>query len=128
MPALTDWGWGRKLDAERESLGLYLSGHPCDQYRGDLPFVCTATVASLLGERPPPPGEYRGGGREVLVAGIVAGIRKRGAVSGTPGCKRPVFLGNRRTSRAVPLTVGCETAIARRLSRFREVPYVQSVR
>jgi DNA polymerase-3 subunit alpha len=80
VPVLTDWGWGRKLDAERESLGLYLSGHPCDQYRSDLPFVCSATIESLLAaERPSSPGEFRGGGRDVTVAGIVAGIRKRGA-------------------------------------------------
>jgi DNA polymerase-3 subunit alpha len=74
-----DWGLGRRLEAERESLGLYLSAHPVDQYRADLAFVCTATVAGLAGERPrAPAGEFRGGGREVTVAGLVAGLRKRG--------------------------------------------------
>jgi DNA polymerase-3 subunit alpha len=75
-----DWGLGRRLEAERESLGLYLSAHPVDQYRADLPFVCTATVAALVAtDRPKVPADgFRGGGREVTVAGLVAGLRKRG--------------------------------------------------
>jgi DNA polymerase-3 subunit alpha len=79
VPELADWGLGRKLQAERESLGLYLSGHPFDQYRSDQPFICTSNIAALLAERPPVPGEYRGPTREVTVGGIVASIRKRGS-------------------------------------------------
>ena len=37
-----------RLEAERESLGLYLSGHPFDQYRNDCPFVSSGTIAALL--------------------------------------------------------------------------------
>ena len=78
VPLVPDWGWGRKLHAERESLGLYLSGHPFDQYRTDQPFICTSTIEALIAERPPAAGEFRGGGREVVIAGLVASIRKRG--------------------------------------------------
>ena len=78
VPEVPDWGWGRKLQAERESLGLYLSGHPFDQYRTDQPFICTSTIEALIAERPPAAGEFRGGGREVVIAGLVASIRKRG--------------------------------------------------
>jgi len=74
---LSDWGWGRRLEAERESLGLYLSGHPFEQYLGDQPFLCTATLAGLAAE--PPPREIRAATRDVTVAGLVAGVRKRGA-------------------------------------------------
>jgi len=73
-----DWGWGRKLQAERESLGLYLSGHPFDQYRTDQPFISSSSIEALIAERPSAPGEVRGGGREVVIAGLVASIRKRG--------------------------------------------------
>ncbi len=78
VPELPDWGWGRKLQAERESLGLYLSGHPFDQYRTDQPFITTSSIEALIAERPPVPGEYRGPGREVVIAGLVASVRKRG--------------------------------------------------
>ncbi len=79
VPVLPDWGWGRRLEAERESLGLYLSGHPFDQYRSDQPFISTSSIEALIAERPPVPGEFRGPGREVVIAGLVASIRKRGA-------------------------------------------------
>jgi DNA polymerase-3 subunit alpha len=78
MAEVPDWGWGRKLQAERESLGLYLSGHPFDQYRTDQPFITSSSIEALIAERPPPT-EFHGGGREVLIAGLVASIRKRGA-------------------------------------------------
>jgi DNA polymerase-3 subunit alpha len=78
VPAVADWGWGRKLQAERESLGLYLSGHPFDQYRTDQPFICTSSIEALVVERPAVTGEYRGPGREVVIAGLVASVRKRG--------------------------------------------------
>ncbi|MDH5276903.1 MAG: OB-fold nucleic acid binding domain-containing protein, partial [Gammaproteobacteria bacterium] len=73
-----DWGWGRKLQAERESLGLYLSGHPFDQYRTDQPFITSSSIEALIAERPPSPTEFHGGGRDVVIAGLVASIRKRG--------------------------------------------------
>ncbi|MDP2322657.1 MAG: DNA polymerase III subunit alpha [Gammaproteobacteria bacterium] len=76
--AIQDWGWGRKLEAERESLGLYLSGHPFDQYRTDQPFISTSSIEALIAERPPAPGGFRGAAREVVIAGLVSSIRKRG--------------------------------------------------
>ncbi|MEO8444202.1 MAG: DNA polymerase III subunit alpha, partial [Gammaproteobacteria bacterium] len=78
IPEAPDWGWGRKLQHERESLGLYLSGHPFDQYRTDQPFISTSSIEALVAERPPAAGEYRGPAREVVIAGLVAAIRKRG--------------------------------------------------
>jgi len=78
LPVLRDWGWGQRLQAERDSLGLFLSGHPFDQYRFDLAFLCSASIHSLAGERAPPPGEHRRPARDVTVAGLVAGIRRRG--------------------------------------------------
>ncbi len=74
-----DWGWGQRLAAERESLGLYLSGHPLDAYRADQPFIASSALAALASEPPPPPGEFRGGGRQVSVAGLVSAVRKRGS-------------------------------------------------
>ncbi|MDJ0929406.1 MAG: DNA polymerase III subunit alpha, partial [Gammaproteobacteria bacterium] len=79
IPVLEDWGIARRLEAERESLGLYLSGHPFDQYRTDGPFVASGTIAALIGVRPPGAnGNGRQAGRDVSVAGVVTGLRKRG--------------------------------------------------
>jgi DNA polymerase-3 subunit alpha len=74
-----DWGFAERLTAERESLGLYLSGHPCDQYRSDAPFVTSGSIASLLGGRKPNGSpESRAPAQRVTVAGLVSGMRKRG--------------------------------------------------
>jgi DNA polymerase-3 subunit alpha len=78
VSSLPDWGWGRRLAAERESLGLYLSGHPFDQYRWDRPFICTTSIAALLAQQPAAAGEFRGAQRNVVVGGLVASVRKRG--------------------------------------------------
>jgi DNA polymerase-3 subunit alpha len=78
MPEVPDWGWSRRLAAERESLGLYLSGHPFDQYRPDQPFISSGSIASLVAERPAATTDVRGGGREAVVAGTVASLRRRG--------------------------------------------------
>ena len=78
VPEIQDWGWGRKLEAERESLGLYLSGHPFDQYRTDQPFISTSSIEALIADRPPAHQEFRGAGREVVIAGVIASVRRRG--------------------------------------------------
>lgn len=79
VPAVEDWGFAAHLEAERESLGLYLSGHPFDQYRSDGPFVATGTIAALTSGPPPKSnGEGWNAGREVSLAGLVTGLRKRG--------------------------------------------------
>ncbi len=77
--AVDDWGLAERLAAERESLGLYLSGHPFDQYRSDGPFVASGSIGSLLSvQRPQGKQEAWGGGKQAAVAGLVTGLRKRG--------------------------------------------------
>ena len=76
---LPDWSSGRRLEAERESLGLYMSGHPFDQYRADSPFISSGTISSLIRSLPRNNGSDKpwSGGREIVVAGLVTGLRKR---------------------------------------------------
>jgi len=74
---VTEWSPGQRLSAERESLGLYLSGHPFDQYRADGAYIASGSVAALLNSPPPPPGTEFQPGREVSVAGLVTNLRKR---------------------------------------------------
>ena len=77
VPVVDDWGLGRRLEAERESLGLYLSGHPFDQYRADATYIASGSVAALASAAPPPPGSEYQPGRDAMVAGLVTNLRKR---------------------------------------------------
>ena len=75
-----DWTANDLLVAERESLGLYLSGHPFDQYLADCPYIASGYIGNVAadasrtnhGAHGPPPS------REVTLAGILTDIRKRG--------------------------------------------------
>jgi DNA polymerase-3 subunit alpha len=79
VPAEPDWLFSRKLDAERESLGLYMSGHPFDQYRTDGPFIASGTIAGLTAAQAPKKDDRPWSkGREITVAGLVTSLRKRG--------------------------------------------------
>jgi DNA polymerase-3 subunit alpha len=79
VAACMDWGFREKLDAERESLGLYLSGHPFDQYRSDEAFISSGSIKSLVRNTPKNGGdESWSGGRNISVAGLVTAVRKRG--------------------------------------------------
>ena len=69
-----------QLAGERETLGLYLSGHPIDRFEADLPRFTSTRIADLVSERPQAGGEGGRGwiGRPATVAGLIHEIRKRG--------------------------------------------------
>ncbi|MBJ6980448.1 DNA polymerase III subunit alpha [Luteimonas sp. MC1572] len=83
-----EWPLQQKLAGERETLGHYLSGHPLDPYREELKGLVGCDLGQLdaLWESG---ASSRGGGKDggrggwrqevtVVVAGQVAGMRKRG--------------------------------------------------
>jgi DNA polymerase-3 subunit alpha len=71
-----------RLAGERETLGLYLTGHPIAEYERELKPIVSGRIADVGGARPVGAGEggnvWRGPGRNVTVAGLVLEIRKRG--------------------------------------------------
>ena len=78
IPALPEWSERERLAGERETLGLFLSGHPIAEYEQELRQVAPARIADLGGPRPT--GEPRfGGGKNVTVAGLVLEMRRRGS-------------------------------------------------
>jgi DNA polymerase-3 subunit alpha len=78
IPALPEWSDAERLAGERETLGLYLSGHPITEYEAELRQVAPARIVDLGGPRPS--GEARwGGGRNVTVAGLALELKKRGS-------------------------------------------------
>ncbi len=78
-----------RLRGEKETLGLYLTGHPVERYREELRELTRTSLAELeakLEERPDE-GENRGRGRQetVRIAGLVVGVRVRNTNSGRMG-------------------------------------------
>jgi len=80
---LPDWDEDERLRGERDTLGLYLTGHPVTRYAADLRQVVTAPLGELADESPPQSNGERGYGydptsRNVIAAGLVVDLRKRG--------------------------------------------------
>ena len=75
-----EWSDAIRLAAERDTLGLYFTGHPIAEYERELGPVISGRIADLGGPRPVGAGEggWRNAGRSVTVAGLVLEIRKRG--------------------------------------------------
>jgi DNA polymerase-3 subunit alpha len=78
-PAAPDWSEAQRLAGERETLGLYLTGHPIARVEQHLPRLVSHRIGDLLGERPyAQTARGFSAGRSVTVAGLIDEIRKRG--------------------------------------------------
>ncbi|HEY3849695.1 MAG TPA: DNA polymerase III subunit alpha [Steroidobacteraceae bacterium] len=77
--AVADWSDAERLAGERETLGLFLSGHPISPYEPDLKFLVSARLADVGGARPSASSAERGWsqGKPATVAGLVLEIRRR---------------------------------------------------
>jgi DNA polymerase-3 subunit alpha len=78
VPAVAEWSPGKRLLAEREALGLYLSGHPFDQYRADARFIASGSLSDLANAPKPAGASFTGSQRVAVAAGLVTNLRKRG--------------------------------------------------
>jgi DNA polymerase-3 subunit alpha len=87
---LPEWDDAQKLAGERETLGLFLSGHPITPYEPDLKFLVGARLVDVGGPRPAaarvPAGAGAGSAagertwsqsKPATVAGLVLDIRRR---------------------------------------------------
>jgi DNA polymerase-3 subunit alpha len=77
---LPEWSQAVRLAGERETLGLYLTGHPITEYEREIRPIISGRIVDVGGARPVGGGEggWRGPGKNVTVAGLVLEIRKRG--------------------------------------------------
>ena len=76
---LPRWSPLKLYMAEHESLGLFLSGHPFDQYRTESASICTGTIGDVLRSLHKPEAgavSWRSG-QQVTLAGLITDIRKR---------------------------------------------------
>jgi DNA polymerase-3 subunit alpha len=79
VAAEADWSEAMRLAGERETLGLYLTGHPIERVAQELPRFVSHRIGDLVSERPfAQAGRGFGGGRSVTVAGLIDEIRRRG--------------------------------------------------
>lgn len=79
-----EWGEAERLAAEKETLGLYLSGHPIDRYREELLQMTGKRLSDHIDafeSRKTPGGKYSQE-QDVLVAGMVTGLRVKNTRSG----------------------------------------------
>jgi len=74
LEELPDWNDAERLAAEKETLGLYLTGHPIEAYARDLGQLTSGRIADLL-DADPGTSPSR---RDVVVAGLVLQMRRRG--------------------------------------------------
>ncbi|HTT44249.1 MAG TPA: DNA polymerase III subunit alpha [Steroidobacteraceae bacterium] len=79
-PPLPEWSEAVRLAGERETLGLYLTGHPLARFEAALPRFVSHRIADLVSDRPVAGLEAPrfGGGRPVTVAGLIDEVKKRG--------------------------------------------------
>jgi DNA polymerase III subunit alpha len=79
-----EWDEDSLLVAERETLGLYFSGHPVDQYRDELASLVGKTLKERLGQPiAPVDTSYRNkDANMVKVGGLLMDVRLRNSPSG----------------------------------------------
>jgi DNA polymerase III subunit alpha len=77
---LPEWSEELRLAGERETLGLYLTGHPLARFESSLSRFVSHRIGDLVSDRPMPALESGrfGAGRPVTVAGLIDEVKKRG--------------------------------------------------
>ncbi len=78
VAALPEWSESIRLQGERDTLGLYLTGHPIAEYEQELRQLVAARIADLGGPRPAADQRSWSAGRNVTLAGLVHEVRRRG--------------------------------------------------
>ncbi|MCB1776144.1 MAG: DNA polymerase III subunit alpha, partial [Candidatus Competibacteraceae bacterium] len=69
-----EWTQEERLRGEKETLGLYLSGHPLDRLAEELAALGVARLSNLTGSNG---ALRRGNDRSLLIAGLVVSVRTR---------------------------------------------------
>jgi DNA polymerase III subunit alpha len=78
---LPDWSRRVRLDGERDTLGLYLTGHPFEEFEQEVRPIISGRIADVTGDRPPPSANegFHFKGKPATVAGMVFDLGKRGS-------------------------------------------------
>ena len=78
MPDLEEYSPQEKMQMEKEVTGLYLSGHPMDEYRDSLRRLGVSSIGAIMSDFEFSDGPRRfADGQTVTVAGVVSSVRTR---------------------------------------------------
>jgi DNA polymerase-3 subunit alpha len=80
--AVDEWDEDERLQGEKETLGLFLTGHPIDFYEPELGELVSARIGKLSVDDAAPGERGRRGGRRVVVAGLVIAVNRRNSQKG----------------------------------------------
>ncbi|HEX8014356.1 MAG TPA: DNA polymerase III subunit alpha, partial [Flavobacterium sp.] len=75
VPPCEDWSTMEKLAKEKEVVGIYISGHPLDDFRFEMKYFCNARLEALKSMN-----EYVG--KNLTFAGIINNVQHRVAKNG----------------------------------------------
>ncbi|MEW2921088.1 DNA polymerase III subunit alpha [Muricauda sp. ANG21] len=70
VPPCEDWGTMEKLRREKEVVGIYISGHPLDDFKKEITAFCNTSVSAFTDLEP-----YVN--RELSVAGVITDVQHR---------------------------------------------------
>ena len=75
VPPCDTWGTMEKLKREKEVVGIYISGHPLDDFKTEIKYFCNASLSDLR-------ELTRLVNREVSIAGVITDIQHRTSKNG----------------------------------------------
>ena len=81
LKPVAEWNASQRLAGERETLALFLTGHPIAPYEQDLRHFASGRIVDFASERPAAPLEGARphlDARIVMLAGLIVEIRRRG--------------------------------------------------
>jgi DNA polymerase-3 subunit alpha len=81
--AIEEWDDDQRLAGEKETLGLFLTGHPIDFYEPDLKALLNSRIARLSLDDVRDTRGRRAHGKKVMVAGMVVAVNRRNTQSGS---------------------------------------------
>ncbi|WP_207427719.1 DNA polymerase III subunit alpha [Pedobacter sp. SYSU D00535] len=93
LPECPDWGLIERLKYEKDMIGIYLTGHPLDNYKFELDNFCSHQVKHLIlmnkaksGELAPDDAEEfaKIKNRELVIGGLVSNAQHRTTKTGKP--------------------------------------------
>jgi len=78
VPDAEEWNILEKLNREKEVVGIYISGHPLDDFRFEMEHFCTTGGLAVLSE------DKKIAGREMAFGGMITGCEHRVGKNGKP--------------------------------------------
>ena len=78
LKEMPEWSERERLQGERDTLGLYLTGHPLDEFRVEAKAFTSGRLVDVGGAPKPASNKNQwSGGKQATIAGLVLDVRKR---------------------------------------------------